>query len=169
MRYALLGLAILIPACSRPSAVPKGQALDSLKTNAGQLCTAVTTGDNNALADLTYPKIIEMLGGRQKFFDAVNGIQVSGMKIRAVDIATYPTDWAEGGGEYFAVLGKRTRLTMPDGAKKLMTGSLLAVSSDRGKSWKFADAKDRATMLIVFPKLPSSLSIAPSSGLQPDE
>jgi hypothetical protein len=160
---------ILIPACSRPAAVPKGQGLESLKAQANQLCTAVTSGDNNTLADLTYPKIIEMLGGRQKFFDAVNGIQASGMKIRSVDITTFPADWAEGGGEYFAVLGKRTRLTMPDGAKKQMTGSLLAVSADRGKTWKFADAKDRATMVSVFPKLPASLSFAPSSGLQPDE
>ena len=165
----LIVLCLLMPACSHSAPVPKEQALANLKTQAGQMCAAVTTKDISALADFTHPKVVEAVGGRQKFIDAVNAVGASGMTIQSVEISSYPTEWKDAGSDFYAVLGKVTKITAPNGQKMKMTGSLLAISSDRGKTWKFVEGTERGKIVSMFPKLPADLTLPVSSGLSPDE
>lgn len=171
MRHTLIliVLAILTTSCGRSPPLAREQALANLKTQADRMCLAVESSDHETLADYTHPKIIEKLGGRAKLIESVNGIKASGIAIRDVEILTYPGDWIEAAGDFYAVLNKSTKMTMPTGAKVKVTGTLLAISSDRGRNWTFVEGRPRRALLTVFPNLPNDLLISANSLPTPDE
>ena len=167
--FILIILSILITSCGRSPPLSREQALANLKQQADRMCLAVETSDHETLADYTHPKIIDAVGGRAKLIESVNGIKASGIAIRDVEIFNYPGDWIEAAGDYYAVLNKSTKMTMPTGAKVKVTGTLLAISSDRGRNWTFVEGRPRRTLLTVFPKLPSDLLITANTLPTPDE
>ena len=75
----------------------------------------------------------------------------------------------EAAGDYYAVLSKSTRMTMPSGAKVKVTGTCSLsrpTAAGIGRSWK---GGTRRVLLTVFPKLPNDLTISANSIPMPDE
>ena len=165
----LIVLSILTTSCGRSPPLAREQILANLKQQADRMCVAVEASDHETLVDFTHPKIVEAVGGRAKMIESVDGIKTSGIAIRGVEILAYPSDWIEAAGDYYAVLSKSTRMTMPTGAKMKVTGTLLAISSDRGRNWTFVEGRQRRVLLTVFPKLPNDLTISANSNPMPDE
>lgn len=165
----LFVLSVLSISCGRSPPLAREQALANLKQQADRMCEAVEASDHETLADFTHPKIVEKVGGRAKLIDSVNDVKKSGIAIRDVEILTYPSDWIEAAGDYYAVLSKLTKMTMQDGAKVKVSGTILAISSDRGRNWKFVEGRPHRVLLTVFPKLPSELAITASTLPTPDE
>lgn len=165
----LIALSIFSISCGRSPPLAREQVLVNLKTQADRMCDAVESSDHETLADFTHPNVIHALGGRAKLIESINGVKTSGVAIRDVEILTYPGDWSESAGDFYAVLTKLTRMTMPTGAKVKVTGSLLAISSDRGRNWRFVESRPRRVLLTVFPRLPNDLALVPNSSPIPDE
>lgn len=165
----LIFLPILTISCGRSPPLAREQALLNLKQQAERMCVAFAANDYETLADFTHPHFIEAIGGRAKVVEAIDGIKKSGIAIRKVEILAYPSDWMEAAGEYYVVLPKSTRMIMPGGSKVKVAGTMLAISSDRGRNWKFVEGRPRRLLLTVFPKLPNDLTISANSNPMPDE
>jgi hypothetical protein len=155
--------ALATTSCGRSPPIAREQVLSNLKQQADRMCLAVETSDHETLADYTHPKIIDAVGGRAKLIESVSGMKTSGITIRDVEILTYPDDWIEAAGDFYAVLSKSTRMTLPMGSKVKVTGSLLAISSDRGRNWRFVEGRPRRVLLDIFPKLPNGLVLSANS------
>lgn len=165
----LIVLSILTTSCGRSPPPAREQTLANLKQQADRMCVALASNDHETLADFTPPHFIQAIGGRAKIVESIERMKTSGIAIRDVTILAYPSDWMEAAGDYYAVVSKTTRMTMPTGAKVKVTGTMLAISSDRGRNWSFVDGRPRRILLTVFPNLPNDLAISANSIPTPDE
>lgn len=167
--FALMVVSILTASCGRSPPLARDQALANLKRQADRMCVATKSNDRETMVDFTHPEFIKAIGGRTKIMESIDGIKSSGVVIRDVEILSYPNDWTEAYGDYYATLSKVTRMTMPNGAKVKVRGIQLAISSDRGRNWTFVEGRPRRLLLTVYPKLPNDLAISANSTPTPDE
>src|SRR5262245_26430996 len=84
---ARLLIVCLVVGCTKVS--PEDAALQkSAKAEASKVQTALVKGDYDIVADLTHPKVIEKLGGREKMIEAttqgMKAIRASGVEIESI-------------------------------------------------------------------------------------
>ena len=122
-------------------------------------------GDYENFADYTYPKIIEMMGGKSKMVSAtrqaMDRMQNEGFTF--VDlIFKNPTGYLKKDGELQCSLTQQLTMNTPKG-KIQSEYTLLAISGDQGQNWTFIDTsgKEKATMLHYFPNLHQDIVVKP--------
>jgi DnaJ domain len=127
---------------------------------------ALATGNYARVVDLTYPKIVEMAGGREKAIDAVRreseDMRARGDTIPIIEVSE-PKEIITAGNRQFAIVPMTTRVKIPEGTVHLK-GFLIAISSNSGNSWTFIDGtyltKERLAQLL--PDFPVQLPLPPS-------
>lgn len=141
-----------------PSASPvTAESYPNLTARAKELETALASKDYGKVVDLTYPKLVEYAGGREKLLDAMTR-ELKTMESEGVEIisssASPPSQLVQDGNGLYAVVPITSKFKAKDGIFQL-EGSLIAISTDAGKTWTFVDAtgKDQTELKKVLPNL----------------
>lgn len=119
--------------------------------------------DFSSFTKYTYPKIVEMLGGKQKMVDILNKnskeMLSQGTDFNNVTIGE-PSRIFTNGKELQCTIPQTIEMKVPNG--RLITNStLIAISTDNGKNWYFVDTsgKNIQTMKKTLPNLSEDLVI----------
>jgi hypothetical protein len=134
------------------------------KQLAQKTADAMVKGDHATVIDNTYPKVIEMMGGRDSAIKTVDSVMKS-MAEQGMSITSYTVDEpgqpATEGAHTFAIIPVRMELKSPKG-KIAMKSYLLGISADAGKTWKLVDGSglaEKSVRDMVLPKLPAALKL----------
>lgn len=140
---------------------------ERIRMLAGENSAALTSGNYARLVDLTYPKLVEMVGGRDKMIEILRRTSED-MKARDSAIlgaeVGEPNEVVTVGDKKFAIVPMTVRVRVPDGTLR-SKGFLVAVSEDRGKTWTFIDGaglepgKEKEKLAQVLPDFPPELSL----------
>jgi len=171
----LICLLFLPLGCNRPSASKTGSTnsassarYPNLKTQADELTQASLKGDDARAADLTYPKLIEVMGGREQYIEnlkAVRGeMQSENFSILSASVED-PKDIVEVEKQIYAIVPMTMRMKAPEG---ILVGrsSLIGVSSDAGKNWTFVTANRELkgeALKVLFPAAADKLRLPEST------
>lgn len=160
--FAVLSILVLAACKSAPqrqaqAPTPAAENYPSLTARAQELSAAVERKDYAKVVDLTYPKVIEYAGGRDKLLAAMTnelktmegeGVQIVSSKSAA------PTQFVHDGGGIYAVVPITSKFKAKDGLFQI-EGSLIAISTDNGQNWTFIDStgKDQSELKKILPNL----------------
>lgn len=138
---------------------------DRLKRQPQQLCDAALAADYNTVADLTYPKLIEVMGGPERYLSAIakamKETQSDQFRVIAVEVGE-PRDAVEVGGENYAIVPTTMKMKVPEGT---LVGEafMIAASRDGGQNWTFVDSGgrnlDQRMLKTLFPLAAEKLRI----------
>jgi hypothetical protein len=133
---------------------------DVLKEKVEALNKALIKEDFGKVADLTHPKIVKMMGGREKMVakleSSAKEMKSSGYAIRTVTVDD-PSEPVAAGPELYAVVPFELEMKAP-GGKLLQKSFVIGVSADQGKSWAFVNGDvDIKAVKQVLPNLPEEL------------
>jgi hypothetical protein len=124
---------------------------------AGELETALSNKDYAKVIDLTYPKVVEVGGGREKLLAAMSS-EMKSMEAEGVSLlsstASPPNQFVSDASGIYAVVPITTKIKAQGGIFQT-EGSLVGVSTDAGQNWTFVDAtgKDQTELKKVLPML----------------
>ena len=126
------------PIPEKPAPVVDDPKLQQLvREKAQEYSTALVEGDYGRFVDLTYPKVVERGGGRDKMIaqikSGVTSIDISSVK---VDV---PTEFAMAGPDLIAIIPAVTEMGVPVVGEVTLKSFLIGVSNDKGKTWTFID------------------------------
>ena len=147
-----------------PCGADEPKQAEVVKKNAEEISTAVLKGEYSKIVDLTYPKLVEMMGGREKMImqteESMKKMKEQGITFSSNRVGQPGEVFTEQGNK-FVVVPTTLELKMPKG-KLIAKSYLLGISSDGGQSWTFIDGaglaqKDKAEKLL--PKLPAGLKL----------
>lgn len=127
-----------------------------------EMNNATITGDFAKVVDLTYPKIVEAMGGRDKMLSSTEAVmkamKAKGIELRSCTPST-PSDPVKSGSELFVVAPFVMDLKIP-GGRLLQKTFVIGISGDTGKSWSFANGDlDRTILKQLVPSLPEALKL----------
>lgn len=165
MRSPFAGSLVLLGVCITYSIAADAKPEEVAKTKADEVAQATVKGDYGKLADLTYPKIVEMAGGRDKMISVV-ATGVRNMKERGFEFRSAKVGEASplvpGGGDLYTVVPFTLEMKVP-GGKATMKSFLLGISGDKGKTWTFVDGSkigdDQKLTKKLLPNLPEKLKL----------
>ncbi len=133
-----------------------------VKKKAQEIGQAILKEDPAGIADLTYPKVIELLGGREKMIAALGRgmkqMKEQGFAMRSLEVGE-PGEFLAEGKNTFIVVPTTVVMTAP-GGKFVARSYLLGISPDDGKGWTFVDGTGLDTAekrKLILPKLPEKL------------
>jgi len=146
-------------------AAPEETKYKNLKTQADELTEAVLKADYGRAVDLTFPKLIELMGGRRKFIsvmeEGMKEMQSEQFRIMSITVEE-PEGVVEAESQIYAIVPTTMRIKVPEGTlvgKAFMIG----VSRDGGKHWTFVDSggrsMDKRKLKILFPSAADKLRI----------
>lgn len=135
------------------------------KSQADEAAQATVKSDWGKLADLTHPKVVEMMGGRDKMVERMTA-SMKAMKDKGfvfnsakVEDATTPV---AAGSELYTVVPMTVEMKVPGGTVSSKS-FLLGVSTDKGKTWKFVDGSgiggNEKLLKEILPNLPATLKL----------
>lgn len=140
-----------------------------IKKGAGAVGAALLAGNYGTVLDLTYPAIVEIMGGREEALGAIEK-QMHAIREKGISLTSYtagePSEIKTGGSELFAAIP--TTLEMKAPQMKIVANSyLIAISADQGKSWFYADGSNLTPELMktIFPKFPKELKLPEKSNV----
>jgi hypothetical protein len=161
----LLGSVLMFTGCNRApqrtaqssSPIATAESYPNLTARAQELTEALGRKDYAKVIDLTYPKVVEVGGGREKLLAAMTD-EVKSMESEGVEIissnASAPTQIVHDTDGIFAVVPVTSKVKAQDGTFQT-EGSLIGISTDGGQNWTFVDAsgKDLTELKKVLPNL----------------
>jgi len=135
----------------------------AVKEQARAACDALVGGDLDKFVGWTHPKLVQMMGGRERLVEmlksgqkemARQGIQLLSATIQA------DAELAQGGDEWFAIVPYDLEMSVPAG-RALVKTWLLGISADQGKTWTFIDGGKLSAAAIkqYFPNFPAKLAL----------
>lgn len=138
-----------------------------IRKGASTVGAALIAGNYGIVLDLTYPAIVEIMGGREQALVEIEK-QMNSIREKGVSLTSFsagdPSEIKTGGSELFAAIPTRLEMKAPQ-AKLVANSYLVAISSDQGKSWFYADGSNLTPELMktVFPKFPKELKLPEKS------
>jgi len=133
----LLGLTLIINSA-------KAQDTLKIKQTAQLMVNAFAKQDYNTLIDYTYPKVIELGGGKEKMKtiieNAMNGLKDKGFTFKSITLGPISKIY-KAGTELHCAITQYLALNVT-GGYITSTSPLMCISSDQGKSWTFISAGD---------------------------
>ena len=144
---------------------------EQIRALAEENSVALISANYARLVDLTYPKVVELIGGRDKMIEALRrsseDMKARGSKILGAELSE-PKEVVTAGDKQFAIVPMTVRVQVPTGALRSKS-FLIAVSEDRGKTWTFVDSaglvsepgKEREKLAQILPDFPSQLRLPP--------
>ena len=160
------------PAPKTPaSTTPQKFAFPKLKVQAEELAKATVAHDFAKVADLTYPKVVEIFGGKERMIAVLNNDSTQ-MKAEGFELLTMTIgeikQIAKIETEIFAIVPVKITFKSPDG-KEAGESSLVGISIDNGLNWKFIDGMNQEKFKANFPKAAEKLQIPEEKPPQPIE
>jgi len=135
----------------------------NLATQAKEMNDAFARKDYGRFADLTYPKVIEMAGGRDQMLKGITQ-QLKEMEAEGVvplsSTSGSPTQFLHDSGSIYAVLPMTVKAKAKDGIFQ-SEGSMIGVSSDGGTNWTFIDSsgRDHRELKSLLPNIVDRLNL----------
>jgi hypothetical protein len=133
-----------------------------VKVEVKKMIEATAAGNYDVVLELTHPRVVEELGGKEKAGQAIKkaleGIKARGVQFEVKEI-NEPTV-VKRGASYFAV-APYTMVMTGSGKKATSKTALVGVSIDEGKTWKFlnVDAGGEDKIRQTLPDLPRELRV----------
>ncbi len=130
---------------------------------AEEAAQATIKGEYGKLADLTHPKVVEEMGGRERMIGVMKTglkeMEAKGFEFRSAKVGETAQVVADGDTMY-AVVPLDLEMKAPGGYLAVKS-FLLGVSPDKGKSWTFinGDKAHDATVKKFLPNLPAELKL----------
>jgi hypothetical protein len=162
---ATLFITLLAAAASAQEGLGEA-ASKQLQAQAEECGNAFIKGEYGRLVDCTLPKLVELVGGREKMVELVRRDVEQGKAEGFEPLSSThsaPTQVLRVGGQTYAVLPYKLRVRAP---KEILVSDsfMIGVSNDGGQTWKFlsADSADDARLKVLIPdaagklKLPSA-------------
>lgn len=149
---------------SPQSTTAPAKSYPNAKTQANQLAEATIKGDYEKAADLTYPKLIELIGGRAEYLEMLERSMKETLSdsFRVIStVAGDPTDVIEVGSDVYAILPITMKFKVAEGVL-VGQAAMIGVSNDRGEHWTFVDsgkASNREQLKILFPAVADRLKL----------
>ena len=139
------------------------EAAKRLQTQAEESGRAFIEGDYGRLADYTYPKLVELIGGREKLIEVVRK-GVDGMKAEGfLPLSSVPSAAVQvlrAGRQTYAIVPLKFKMRAP--TQILVSDSfMIAISEDEGKNWKFLSGAsvDEAKLKVLLPDAAGKLKL----------
>ena len=159
-----VNILLLIVIISNSSAEETADAKAMAMKLASEMATATVSGDYTTVIDRSLPKVIELMGGREKAIEftrkTMNGMKEDGQILKSF-IPGEPSDLFKEGPNTFVIIPTTMKMTFADG-EIISKSYLLGVSADGGKTWLFADGTGMKNTKLrdrVLPKLPMNLKL----------
>jgi hypothetical protein len=168
----LLGLTILGAAsCSRTpklaepdlSDIDEPAALAAAENQARKMGDALLKGEVDAILDGTYPRLLELGGGREKMRAEIDKtleeIKDHGLVVQSYRV-TAPDKLYRAKGDLLTILPQLIVMRTPKG-KFHQDSFLLGISSDKGRSWTFIDGAgtQKTDIKCFLPHFPDGLQL----------
>ena len=134
---------------------------EQIKKKAETCATAMQKGDFEKVAELTHPKVIEILGGKKKAAETIASA-IEEMELQGMTIAEYTvgnvSEIVTDNDTQFAVVRTTMKMNCPKG---ILTANsfLIAISSDKGKTWTFVDGNAVDQLKQINFTLPKALKV----------
>jgi hypothetical protein len=125
-----------------------------IKEQARKMTRAFLAGDFEGLVDATYPKIVELSGGRAKMLEMLKA-EVAKWEAQKIKVLSYevgePGEVKSAGAKLVSVVPAELKMEFPE---IILTSKsfMLAISADGGKAWKFvsgANLNEQALKILV--------------------
>lgn len=148
-------------------AFSQNQFSSKIKSDCEIIISAMKNSDYNKTLDYTYPKVIEIGGGREKLFSLMKNTLDKMKKEGYVfenQILGEPQRIYNAGKELHCIVPKKTIIKTPKGRVEA-TYYLLAVSKDNGRRWFFIESHmlNDENKKLIFPNFNSDLKIPKNS------
>ena len=176
-RVRILSLALLVSsvsiACTRgsqpqnqaaaPSPAATAENYPTLTARTKEICEAFTKKDYMKVLEMTYAKVIETAGGREKMIatmkSEIKELETSGVDLLATTPGS-PSQFVHDSCSIYAVVPVTLKIKAQDGTYQT-EGSLVAISSDGGSNWTFVDAagEDDKDLRAILPTVLDKLKI----------
>jgi hypothetical protein len=137
---------------------------ESAKKTAQQTADAMMKSDYTTVIDNTYPKVVEIMGGRDAAIKMTQTLMKT-MTDQGMTIISYVVqdagELSSEGENTFTVIPATLEMKFPKG-KVRVNSYLLGISGDGGKTWKLVDGNglaDKAAREKLLPKLPAALKL----------
>ena len=157
-------------ACGQPiETVPSSEAasqpkkadirIENLKKQATEMYETLNgSGDFEKMADLTHPKAFEIAGSRENYIAYMRkGFQMTKEIFESFSwtIGT-PSNLVEIDGQLFGIVPRTLSGVTVKKTKTIQEGSIIGVSTDNGKTWKFVNGTN---FKVFFPAYVDKISI----------
>ena len=149
---------------SQPPA-PFAESHPRLAAQAQEVSDAFSRRDFTRIVDLTYPKLVETFGGRDKMIasmaEEMRQMEAEGVVLLSSSAGT-PTQVLNDSGSIYAVLPTVSKVKAKDGIFQT-DGSMIGISADSGANWTFLDTggKDPGQLRILLPNVADKLNLPP--------
>jgi hypothetical protein len=153
------------PGVATQSPAARVENYPNLATQAKEMNDAFARKDYERFADLTYPKVVEMVGGRDQMLKGIPQ-QLKEMEAEGVVLLSStsgsPTQFVHDSGSIYAVLPTTLKAKAKDGIFQ-SEGSLIGIWSDGGANWTFIDAsgKDHVELKTFLGNVVDRLNLPP--------
>lgn len=150
-------------AVATPSTSATAESYPSLTAKTQEICEAFTKKDYLKVLELTYPKVIETAGGRDKMLatmkDEIKGMETEGVVLLSTTPSP-PINFVHEAGSIYAVVPITVKVKAQDGTYQ-MDGTLIGISADAGASWTFIDAagEDEKKLRMLLPNTLEKLKL----------
>jgi hypothetical protein len=137
----------------------------NLVAQAQEVNDAFRRRDFARMVDMTYPKVVEAAGGRDRMLSSFTR-EMKEMEAEGVTVlsstAGAPTQIIHISGSIYAVLPTTLKVKARDGVFQT-EASMIGISSDGGKNWTFIDAggKDQKQLRGFLPDAVDKLNLPP--------
>jgi hypothetical protein len=155
--------AIILLCVASTLASDQDRALRFVKKKAGETSQALVKGDYDRVVDLTYPVIVEKLGGRTKMIRLLKSgreeMKSKGFDFRSVTVQA-PAALIQSEPDVFAIVHTSVEMSVPRG-KLTQKSFLIGISADKGKSWTFIDGVnlDAKKIKQILPRFPENTKL----------
>jgi len=137
----------------------------SVLGKANLMASAFKSGDYKTYVSYLHPILISGVGGEAKMMGVLDKQmrQLKDKKVMINEIAfDTPTDILQSKNEFQCTISQHTVLKSVN-SKAITYSTLIAISVDKGKSWKFIDTSNMDASMVrkLFPNLNSKIIIPP--------
>jgi hypothetical protein len=154
-------LALVLTCCAAQPA-DNAALKQTAKAKVEEINAALIKEDFGKIVDLTHPKLVELLGGRDKAIAKVEAatkeMKAKGFTVRSGKVEE-PSEPVAAGNELYIVVPFQLEMKAP-GGRMLIKSFSIGVSNDQGKSWTFLNGdQELAQVKQMLPNLPEALKL----------
>ena len=149
-----------------------GEMEDRIRSGMEVVAKATIGGDHAAVADRTYPGVIEMAGGKDRMIEMmasmIGEMSDNGMSFKSMDVLSIGTP-VKAGEQMHALVKTKMIMGVPGGSLENI-GYTIAISDDQGANWSFLNVSPglRQQMEQILPGFSLEVPAAPEPNYLPD-